>query len=279
MGTAVGSAGGTRRNVVLGSWSSAGTWSPAITVNGTSQATTINGTLSCSNAVTFGGNLYVGGHIDLPYGVSKLRCFEDTTTNIALAPDSVIIAASSRTVIDLTSSYCNFTPQGAVTVAPAASTSGSKTDFVVTAPAHTGQTTSTEAPSVNFNLSATKTFAAGTIATQRAFRIQAPTYAFTSASTITTAITLDIGGAPVAGTNATITTRLGLRVGGGALIGTSTSDLVGFYNATPIVQPTTGVAAATRSGGGGATVTDTDTFDGYTIAQIVKALRNLGVLA
>ena len=64
----------------------------------------------------------------------------------------------------------------------------------------------------------------------------------------------------------------------GTKIGTATSQKIGFWNATPIVQPTTGVAAATRVGGGGTTVTDTDTFDGYTIAQLVKALRNMGAL-
>ncbi len=31
--------------------------------------------------------------------------------------------------------------------------------------------------------------------------------------------------------------------------------------------------------GGVTALTDTDTYDGYTIAQVVKALRNLGVLA
>lgn len=65
----------------------------------------------------------------------------------------------------------------------------------------------------------------------------------------------------------------------GTKIGTATSQKLSFWNATPIVQPTTAVAAATRVGGGGTTVTDTDTFDGYTIAQIVKALRNIGLLA
>ena len=68
-------------------------------------------------------------------------------------------------------------------------------------------------------------------------------------------------------------TLRGLRIGG------SSSALVGLWGATPIVQPTTAVAAATRVGGGGTAVTDTDTFDGYTLAQIVKALRNIGALA
>jgi len=65
----------------------------------------------------------------------------------------------------------------------------------------------------------------------------------------------------------------------GTKLGTATSQKIGFWNATPIVQPTTAVAGATRVGGGGTNVTDTDTFDGYTIAQVVKALRNAGLLA
>jgi hypothetical protein len=65
----------------------------------------------------------------------------------------------------------------------------------------------------------------------------------------------------------------------GTKIGTATNQKIGFWNATPLVQPTTAVAIATRVGGAGTTVTDTDTFDGYQIGQIVKALRNIGLLA
>jgi len=46
-----------------------------------------------------------------------------------------------------------------------------------------------------------------------------------------------------------------------------------------LYQETTGVAAATLVGGGGTTITDTDTFAGYTLQQIAQALKNLGVLA
>jgi hypothetical protein len=46
-----------------------------------------------------------------------------------------------------------------------------------------------------------------------------------------------------------------------------------------LYQETTGVAAATLTGGGGTALTDTDTFDGYTLKQIVKALRNQGLLS
>jgi hypothetical protein len=65
----------------------------------------------------------------------------------------------------------------------------------------------------------------------------------------------------------------------GTKIGTATSEKIGFWNATPIIQPTTAVAASVLVGGGGTTITDTDTFDGYTLQQIVKALRNTGILA
>jgi hypothetical protein len=65
----------------------------------------------------------------------------------------------------------------------------------------------------------------------------------------------------------------------GTKIGAATSQKLAFWNAAPIIQPTTAVGAATRVGGGGAALTDTDTFDGYTLAQMAKALRNIGLLA
>jgi len=79
----------------------------------------------------------------------------------------------------------------------------------------------------------------------------------------------------------TITTEKGSAGGTlrGLRIGDAATALLGFYGATAIVQPGTGVASATRVGGGGTALTDTDTFDGYTIGQVVKALRNLGFLA
>ena len=46
-----------------------------------------------------------------------------------------------------------------------------------------------------------------------------------------------------------------------------------------LYQETTGVGASTLVTGLGTPLTDTDTFDGYTLKQIVKALRNQGLLA
>jgi len=65
----------------------------------------------------------------------------------------------------------------------------------------------------------------------------------------------------------------------GTKIGTATSQKIAFWNATPIVQPTTAVAAAAFVANTSGIANDTATFDGYTIGQVVKALRNAGLLA
>ena len=65
----------------------------------------------------------------------------------------------------------------------------------------------------------------------------------------------------------------------GTKIGTATTQKLGFWNATPIVQPTTAVTASTFVANTSGIANDTATFDGYTIGQIVKALRNIGILA
>jgi hypothetical protein len=107
---------------------------------------------------------------------------------------------------------------GYLTISPTASTGSQSPSITITAPAHTALTALTESPDVNFNFNRTVQFTNGNITTQRAFRIQAPTYAFTSSSTITNAATVQIDSAPVAGTNATLTNSVALRI----LTGTTT---------------------------------------------------------
>ena len=66
----------------------------------------------------------------------------------------------------------------------------------------------------------------------------------------------------------------------GTKIATSTSQKIAFWNATPIVQPTTAVASSTFVANASANIVyDESTFDGYKINQVVKALRNAGLLA
>lgn len=87
------------------------------------------------------------------------------------------------------------------------------------------------------------------------------------------------GGVTLNAQSITTDTTSGLR------IATGTSQKVGFYNHTPVVQPSgTGVTAGFTAGTGAA-VLDDSTFTGntgsaaYTVGDIVKALKDLGLLA
>ena len=65
----------------------------------------------------------------------------------------------------------------------------------------------------------------------------------------------------------------------GIQLGSTSAEPVALFGATPVAQPTTAVGSATVAGGGGTAVDDATTFGGYTLAQVVQALQNLGILA
>jgi len=71
----------------------------------------------------------------------------------------------------------------------------------------------------------------------------------------------------------------------GTKIGTATTQKLAFYNSTPIVQPSGTGETVGFTAGAGTTVTDQSTFTGnvgsttYRISDIVKALKNLGLMA
>lgn len=68
--------------------------------------------------------------------------------------------------------------------------------------------------------------------------------------------------------------------GAGTRIGTSTSQLLSFWNKTPIVQPTTAITGAAFVQVNTTTaVSQASTFGGYTLQQIAAALINTGILA
>jgi len=137
-------------------------------------------------------------------------------TSLALAAGADVSAAAGASDIDwsLSTGFFKF-PTGhidwtgaagkQVTLTQGVATSGSPYAVKVVGGAHTTLAASTEANDVYFDLSRTVQFATGALTTQRAFLIDAPTYAAVAASTITNAATLAIADAPQAGTNATIT--------------------------------------------------------------------------
>lgn len=122
----------------------------------------------------------------------------------------------------------------AQTIAPAASTSGTRSLLTLTQPADTGRTASTEQTSLYVSLGATVTWATGALTNQRFVRLAAPTIAFAGASTVTNASTVYIEGAPVAGTNATLTNSYALFVDGGR----ARLDGPVVFNAAPVVHHT-----------------------------------------
>lgn len=82
-------------------------------------------------------------------------------------------------------------------------------------------------------------------------------------------------------TAVTITDAVNLAVGTttGTKIGTATTQKLAFWNKTPIVQPTTGITAASFTANTSGIVNDTATFGGYTIGQMAAAMINTGMLA
>lgn len=103
---------------------------------------------------------------------------------------------------------------GIHTFTPAARSSGAAPFFVITTPADTAQTASTESIGVS-KTAATRQFSTGALTLQREVVLGAPTYSAVGSSTITTAINLDVAD-PIAGTNATLTNKYSIR-GGNAL--------------------------------------------------------------
>ncbi len=174
-----------------------------------------------------------------------------------------------------------------LTITQTAAAGGSRTSLVVTQATNTTAASGVESRAVNFNFSATRTWATSTPATNREFIIQAPTYACDTVSqTITNAATLAITNAPANGTNVTITNAYALWVQAGisrfdgnvsindainvvlgtttgTKFGTATTQKMGFWNAAPVIQPTVTTAA------GAAVVTTGSALAsyGYTQAQ------------
>jgi hypothetical protein len=107
-----------------------------------------------------------------------------------------------------------------------------------------------------------------------------------NAGAVRTTLGVGTGDSPTfAGLTIADTGNIVLDTGTGTKIGTATGQKLAFYNATPVVQQagtgeTTGV-----SGGSGTNIHANATFTGnvgsaaYTISDVVKALKNLGLLA
>jgi hypothetical protein len=126
---------------------------------------------------------------------------------------------------------------------------GAQTLLTLTAGAVTNAA-SVEAINVLFALNAIQTFAAGALASQRAFLVQAPNYAFNGASAVTTWSTMSISGPPVAGTNtSSVTNAFGLYLATGNVATvaiTVTSYIASLIVSAAALVPLTVLAASIR---------------------------------
>lgn len=229
IGSAVGSAGGSNRAIDLGRWDSAGTWQSSLLIDPTNFLVTVGTTqtllvktlqlTSTGQIRGDSGNITLSDHSTATtFGL--LRFGGTTSSYPAIKRNGVGLEfrlADDSAVAGITA--------GALTLTQAVATSSSPTAFTLTGAAHTTLALSTEATDVNFNLARTVQFATGALTTQRAMRIQAPTYGFVGASTITTASTLSISGPPIAGTNATITRSFALVAEAGDIAVANTAKL------------------------------------------------------
>jgi hypothetical protein len=212
-----------------------------------------------------------------------------TTSNYINCASSSVLITNSSTTLQLSSTTTSITAGKfavtstattsgfSVAITGSVNSSGTRGQLSVTTNADTGQTTTVEINSVLFDLSATRTWATGAITNQREFYIKAPTYAFAGASTITTAATVCISGAPAAGTNATLTSSYALWVAGGgvnmgqATVTQLTSISTGVtINAASGVITTVSVSTAARTAESAFTVTNNCCYSGsVVVAEVI----------
>jgi len=138
------------------------------------------------------------------------------------------------------------TPDATLAIAPPAADSIAHNYFKLSTAADTNLPSGTESIAANFNTTATRTFATGALTTQRETLFQAPTYAFNGASTITSAASVAIAGAPTAGTNATITNPYALWVQSGKTKLAGGLDL-GSTQINNVTDPSSAQDAATKN--------------------------------
>jgi hypothetical protein len=211
IGSAIGSAGGTNRDLTFGHYDSAGTFTAGLTINTAGHLVSSYTARLGSDGLLVNGAGYVIGFNGTVFGWTSGSYIGTSSTPEFGWYREAINHARLKTPAGVNGTLT----VGSEILTQPVSTSGSPTAFTLTGAAHTTLTASTEATDVNFNLARTVQFATGALTTQRAMRIQAPTYGFVGASTITTASTLSISGPPVAGTNATITSAYALNVESG----------------------------------------------------------------
>lgn len=178
----------------------------AIEIGTTNHSRTISigtGGGASVQAITIGGSNASSLTLHAGTGAINIGTSADArSVNIATGAAAQTIQIGSA--VSTSSITSNFGSNGFGLVQAVAS-SGTPVGVAMSAAAHAGIAVA-EATDVNFNLARPVTFGAGgTLVSQRAFRVQGPTYAAASALSITNVATLSVG-QPVSSTNVSFAT-------------------------------------------------------------------------
>lgn len=265
---------------------------------GTNGGTTIasmynNGNFNIGDAATAGQRLVqigqdtavinIGSQVGATgNGAIYMATTTPSNTNYCLSGQatSTFLNGNTNTILSIAGSNKVIVNATSVSITPAASATGTTTGFSFTQAANTNQTASTEAIGVNWNTSAIIQHATGALTLQRNLLIQAPTYSFVAASTLTDAVTFEVSssaggtgtGNPTTGTNATITRAWAAR-----FMGNTYADKL-FAGATGIsptafidtAASTTGAASMRiRSGVAPTSPNDGDFWNDSTLKNII----------
>jgi hypothetical protein len=242
---------GNSRTLTLQTTTSGGTATNALTISAT-QAVSLPANVAATSTTT--GTLVVTGGIGASAGIYG---------NFVYATTDVLCGATGKFKFGDTSSRMSSATNGIIVMTNASDTTFTRLAFG-------GATSGFPA----LTISGTGITAGLGDGTAGGSFTASGTLAVTGASTLTGLLTANGGITLGDAQNIAFNTTTGTK------IGAATTQKLSFWNATPIVQPTTAVSSATfASPGAGTNIKTDDTFDGYTIAQVVKALRNAGLLA
>lgn len=213
----------------------------------------------------------------------------DTATNAgsieAMASSSTWLADDQVTQIAaMRDAHLSIGPTASTTdallITQVAETSGVPNAMHIVSASHTDITASTACADVFVDGSATKTWAAGSLATLQAdFLVDARTYAANGSSVFTKAATLAVSAGPIAGANMTITTSLGIYCGGKAefadLIDAATPNGIRVRNGTSYGATFQGVSSNVMGIGVYGGTTDFNISTGFLFRNINGFVGNL----
>lgn len=207
-----------------------------------------------------GSSILIGGRAGFQAGNSLIGIGGDVAFNVSTPTNSVIIGT---TACQLNSSGANatFFTNGVMIGTSARSFNNTDNNAIVIGASAIGQGTNSVVIGDN---NITRTFLKGDTAIG---------YSPTTA-TITPSGRLDVlGASAVTGTAFIVSNSTPTQ-----LFRVDNNGNIGFYTATPVARATTAGTSSVYSAVGGTNIQTDDTFDGYTVAQVVKALRDIGIL-